>query len=170
MFLVTMSAPKLESLWLECNFKNLVPLTWTTLEPSRFPKLQYLTLSGMKPPAIVPFCAMFPTTTHLHLHCVNVQYFEDLEATLSGPWSSLQTLVFTTFMGASWQKMSHLTISRLPRHLSRGRLINNLLVDPNILCLYENNVPVQWETKVQLVSKENYMEPWWNQEDQPNAG
>jgi len=170
--LLTMSAPKLESLWLECNFKNLVYLSWPTLGPSRFPKPRYLTLSGVNPPFVVPLCTMFLNTTHLHLHRVDVQYFRDLESTLSGPWSSLHTLIFTTVIGdleVNWENIGHLMTSRLPRHLSRGRLINNLLVDRDILHVFEKEVPSPIETKVQLVSKENYMEPWWNQEDQPNA-
>ena len=172
LLLLSISAPNLESLWLECNFKyfsnfSLVPQM--SLGRSKFPQLQYLTLPGVK----LPFSpTLFPSITHLHLPGMDVLYLTTLETTISARWPSLHTLIFTVIRReADWNKIGDLIASCLRRCLSQGRPIYDLLVDHDILFVMERKVraglPVG--TKMQLVSGENYMEPWWSQEDRLDA-
>jgi hypothetical protein len=174
MLLLSISAPNLESLWLDCDFNNFSSFSMApqlSFGGSKFPQLQYLTIPGMNLPFSAPLSSIFPSVTYLHLPHMDVHPFMHLETALSGQWS-LHTLVFTVFRReADWKEIGDLIASCLRRRLSQGRPINDLLVDCDILRIMERKVraglPV--ETKVQLVSGENYAEPWWNQEDRLNA-
>lgn len=144
-----------------------------SLGRSKFPQLKYLTLPEINMLVSGPFPSIFPSITHLHLpHMDGVLHLANLETTLPGQWSSLHTLVFTFLRrDASWMKIGDLMASCLQRCLSHGRSINNLLVDRDILHVMERKVRagIPVETKIQLVSRENYVEPWWNQEDRLNT-
>ena len=156
MLLRFMSAPILESLWLEFDF-------WcfdTGFGSSKFPQLRYLTLPGIH--LALQFAAVFPSITHLHLPRAKARYFRHLETALSNHWFSLHTLVFTALAReAHWKNIGDL--------ISHGCPINNLLVDDrDVLYAIEREVSIPVET-VELISGENYLEPWWNQEDRLNA-
>ena len=175
MLLLSISAPNLESLWLDCNFKNFSSISMApqlSFGGSKFPQLQYLTIPGMNLPFSTPLSSIFPSVTHLHLPHMDVPRFANLEITLSGQWYSLHTLVFTVLRReADWKKIGDLIASCLRRCLSQGRPIDNLLVDRDILCVMEKKVRpgIPVETQMQLLSGENYVEPWWNQEDRLDA-
>jgi hypothetical protein len=172
LLLLSISAPNLESLWLECNFKYFNTSAYSvapqmSLGRSKFPKLQYLTLPRVK----LPFSPkLFPSITHLHLPGIDVVpgHLTTLETTLSALWPSLHTVVFTVLRReADWEKIGDLIVPCLQRRHSQGRPIIDLLVDRDILCVTERKVRsgLPAGTKMQLVSGENYVEPWWNQED-----
>ncbi|KIM36429.1 hypothetical protein M413DRAFT_424798 [Hebeloma cylindrosporum] len=171
--LLFLSAPKLESLWLETNdgfrfFSIFCESSQVSSGCPKFPQLQYLILGGYNLPSIF---STFPSITHLRLIHIGTLALGNLETTLAGQWASLHTLVFSLFgLEESSKQTGDIVASWLRSRVSHGRPIHNFLVNHHVFGIigtkFWTDIPV--ETKVQRVSAENYMEPWWNQEDWPD--
>ena len=165
--LLSMSAPQLESLWLDTYTSNFGLLLLSSrvaqgLRRRKFTALRYLTLWTMNLSLSVELAAIFPAITHLHLPGADSLHFEMLESALLYSWSSLDTLVFTSLKDEDLTKLNAFLSSILLERRRQGRIIEHLLVEPDHLRIIDKgSAHLRRETAVEIVSEDTYQEPWW---------
>jgi hypothetical protein len=165
--LLSMSAPQLESLWLETfssNFGLLLssPRVSQGLRQRKFQSLRYLTLPTMNLSLSVELANIFPAITHFHLRRADSLHFEMLKPALLHSWSSLNTLVFTALKDEGLTTLNAFLSSILPKRRRQGHPIENLLVEPDHLRIIDKGAAhLRRETAVEIVSVDTYREPWW---------
>ncbi|KAF8952510.1 hypothetical protein BDZ97DRAFT_1878170 [Flammula alnicola] len=156
--LLSISAPKLESLWLHCSFDNynfLFDASQMATVAGRTPKfsnLRYLTILQDSLFHSVKFAQIFPNITHLHLPHANFFHVDKLEAGLSGHWRQLHTLVLTLLREVHAQKLTNVLTSVFqpsPRDRDFARM------------LQENAPQLPRLVNIINISPDNYREPWW---------
>ncbi|KIM48509.1 hypothetical protein M413DRAFT_437740 [Hebeloma cylindrosporum] len=165
--LMSMSAPQLESLWLDTFTSNFGLLLLSArvsqgLRRRGFPALRYLTLPTMNVSIYTELANIFTTITHLHLPRVDSLQFEMLKPAFRQSWSSLNTLVITSTRDEEMTKMNAFLSNILPERQRQGHPIENLLVEPDHLRIIDKTAAhLRRETKVEIVSVDSYQEPWW---------
>lgn len=165
--LLSMSAPQLESLWLDTYTSNfglllLSPRVAQGLRRRKFPTLRYLTLRTMNLSLSVELANIFPAITHLHLPGADSLHFEMLKSALLYSWSSLDTLVFTALRNEDLTKLNAFLSSILLERRRQGRPIEHLLVEADHLRIIDKGAAdLRRETAVEIVSEDTYQEPWW---------
>ena len=163
--LLSMSAPQLESLWL-ATFSSTFALLLSSPRVSQglrrrgFPALRYLTLPSMNLSLSVELARIFPALAYLHLPGASSLDFG--RPALLHSWSSLDTLVFTALRHEDLTQLNVLLSSVLPECRRQGHPIKSLLVEPDFFKIIdEGSTHLRGETAVEVVSDDNYQEPWW---------
>jgi hypothetical protein len=165
--LLSMSAPQLESLWLDTYTSNfglllLSPRVAQGLRRRKFPALRYITLPAMNLSLSVELAEIFPAITHLHLLGADSLYYEIFKPALLNFWSSLDTLVFTALRDEDGTKLNAFLSFILPVRRRQGYPIEHLLVEPDYLGIIDKGAAhLRRETAVEIVSEDTYQEPWW---------
>ncbi|KAF9529681.1 hypothetical protein CPB83DRAFT_725663, partial [Crepidotus variabilis] len=167
--LLAISAPKLESIWLECSFDNFPAHFFgapqmNVLGHPKFPALKFLTLHFEAFPFSEQFAKVFPTVSHVHYFHVNLRQSDKLAQAMKVLWTSVNTLVFSRFRERDAEK---LTTALSQIILTRALGVNPMqaiLLDEDHLrfirkCHTNSARDVQLLAKV--LSRDNYAEPWW---------
>jgi len=174
--LLSMSAPKLNSIWLDCSYDNFGFLFDAsqmsgTHGRSKFPNLQYLTLPMDNLTRMIKFAKIFPSITHLHLPYPDFYYAIHLQTALTNHWTSLHTVVFTMLKGTSQGNLNPCFSAVLPYRRQAGRPIKHLLLDRDFFQNIRKSAPeLIPQVEMEIISASNYKEAWWNKEDLAAAG
>ena len=174
--LLSMSAPKLESIWLNCSYDNFdflfdAPQMAGIFGHNKFPKLQYLTLPMDNLTRMVKFATIFPTITHLHLPYPNFFHAIHLQTALTNHWTSLHTIVFTMLKDHGWKKLQPCFSVVLPSRRRARHPIKQFLLDRDFFQCIKNSAPeLIPQVEMEIISANNYKEAWWNKEDLAAAG
>jgi len=157
MLLQFMSAPILESLWLEFDF-------WYFDTPFEVWILQVSTTTVSDPSRNTPGvqCTISRCFSEHHPSPSSTPYEGPIFQASRNADRSLRSMVLTTHPGLYCPRKGGALDEN--RGLPHGGPIYNLVDDRDILHAIEREVPIPVETTVQLVSGENYTEPWWNQD------
>lgn len=169
--LLSVSAPELDSLWLDSSFNHLHTLFGApqmTHAPGRavkFQMVQYLTLREYSLRDVSSVARTFPDITHLHLLHASYSNPSLLTAALSTSWHRVHSLVFTIGRVLHWEEIAIELSSILPERSEAGYPIQNLILDRDFRKKLEEHIPdlSDLATIVDL-SPETYKEPWWNNE------
>ncbi|KDR75677.1 hypothetical protein GALMADRAFT_248291 [Galerina marginata CBS 339.88] len=170
--LLSMKAPKLESLWLDCSFDNFsflfdAPQMSAVVGPTKFPSLRYLTIPTDSLVLSEKFSQIFPTITHLHLPHALFYHASQLQKTLTHRWPSLQTIIFSMFKEAHSGKLYSALEAALPLRRRAGKPIEKLLVDEDHLRVMRRTAGnICRLIRVEALDTSNYREIWWNKVDQ----
>lgn len=170
-FLLSASAPNLESVWLDCSFNSLhtaftAPQMNNPLGASaKFNKVQYLTLREYDLVYSAELARMFPDITHLHLVHAKLMHANRLTGALSMNWLKLYSLILTQARESNWDKFTIELASLLPERTSDGYPIQNLIMDRDFRKKLEERIPdiADMVTVVDLNVK-TYQEPWWSEQ------
>jgi hypothetical protein len=166
--LLSISAPNLVSLWLGSSFHKFGHF-FNAIGSGRvkFPALKYLTIPSYDFSHNSQFPHVFPTITHLYLPYVNIYaagYIVDtrFNSTFTSYWRRLDTLVMVLIRQRQMTRLHTDLCTFLPIRRSAGYPIRQLLVDDDIRRVLEKQSPdVSNYVKVDILSLENYQEPWW---------
>ncbi|KJA28892.1 hypothetical protein HYPSUDRAFT_61726 [Hypholoma sublateritium FD-334 SS-4] len=169
--LLSISAPTLESLWLDSSFNHFptffgAPQMAHALGRAvKFQTVQYLTLREYNLREVSGVARAFPDITHLHLLHASYSNPSLLTAALSTSWHRLHSLVFTIGRVLHWDEISNELSSILPERSEAGYPIQNLILDRDFRKKLEEYIPglSNLATIVDL-GPETYREPWWNNE------
>ncbi|KIM40335.1 hypothetical protein M413DRAFT_446521 [Hebeloma cylindrosporum] len=174
--LLSMSAPKLESIWLDCSYDNFdflfdAPQMVGNQGHSKYPKLRYLTLPTSNLFLMAKFAAIFPSITHLHLPYPDFFRSALLQEALADHWTSLHTIVLTMLKENNWKKLTACFSTVLPYRRQIRHPINHLLLDRDFFEVFKKSAPeLTALIQMEIVSASNYKEPWWNKEDLTASG
>lgn len=173
--LLSMSAPKLESIWLDCSYDNFdflfdAPQMAGIQGHGKFPKLRYLTLPTSNLFLMVKFATVFPGITHLHLPYPDFFRPVPLQTALMNQWTSLHTIVLTLLKENNWNRLNACFSVVLPYRRQSRRPINHLLLDRDFFEIIRKSAPDVPQIEMEIVSASNYKEPWWNKEDLTASG
>lgn len=165
-FLLSVSAPLLQSLWLDClmdgsNF-------FDAPQGSKFPVLKYLTLTPHNHILSIIFLAgIFPTITHLHLSYVNLlhfsQYFKLALVAVPTIWKQLATLIVTTRNIDHAHNFFEALCRILPHRRRAEAPFRSLLLDGDLLrfLLAQKSDLLHEHLTMEELRKDNYSEYWW---------
>ena len=174
--LLSVSAPKLESIWLDCSYDNFdfffdAPQMVGIQGHSKFPKLRYLTLPTSNLFLVPKFATIFPSITHLHLPYPDFFRAAPLQLALTNHWTSLHTIVLTMLKENNWKRLTACFSAVLPYRRQIGYPINHLLLDRDFFEMIKKSAPeLVPQIEMDFVSASNYKEPWWNKEDLTASG
>ena len=174
--LLSMSAPKLESIWLDCSYDNFdflfdAPQMAGIQGHSKFPKLRYLTLPISNLILMVKFATIFPSITHLHLPYPDFFRAGPLQTALTNHWTSLHTIVLTMLKENNWKRLNACFSVVLPYRRQIRKPINHLLLDRDFFDIIRKSAPeLVPQIEMEIVSAGNYKEAWWNKEDLTASG
>jgi len=163
--LLSISAPKLKSLWLDCSFDNFHFLFDAPQMKNRikFRKLKYLTIQSDNLALSIGFAQAFPNVTHVHHRYSQFTHVSVLESALNGPWLSVDTLVFTMFKEQTGLKLNTALLNVLPRRRTAGHPMKALLLDRDHERFLRSTMPqILGQIQVDTVTTDNYGEYWWN--------
>ncbi|KAF9012529.1 hypothetical protein BDQ17DRAFT_1537369 [Cyathus striatus] len=174
--LLSLSAPNLQSLWLECyfdNFQLLYDSPQFSGGENKFSSLHYLTLHRTYGHEYISMARAFPSVHCLHLsypsgnyHLRNIEELFGVNGQLNELlWRELHTIVMRT-IGYPEQHVSKLlqVLSRvIPLRRDVGLPMKRLLTDTDI---YRNlskprNVSLAEQIELAIVDTYNYCDPWW---------
>ena len=166
-FLVSVSAPLLQSLWLDCSFYS--PIFFEApqmLTGSKFPVLKCLTLESYNMYSIDSFAGIFPTITHLHLCYTvlfHVRYFERALVAVPTMWGQLATLIVTTRTIDHARKFFETLCRILPDRRRAEAPFRSLLLDGDLLrfLLAQKSDLLHEHLTIEELRKDNYSEFWW---------
>jgi len=163
--LLSMAAPRLESIWLDCSFHNFhflfdSPQLKTAI---KFKKLKYLTIQSDNLALSPQFSEAFPNVTHVHFRYPLFNHVVKLEAALNVRWLTVNTLVFTMFKEHTATKLNDCLKNLLPRRRTAGHPMEALLIDADHLQFLRQSAPQLFnQIRIENVSTNNYHEFWWN--------
>ncbi|TFK44910.1 hypothetical protein BDQ12DRAFT_708726 [Crucibulum laeve] len=180
--LLSVNAPQLKSLWLECSFDSFASFFESPQIDGRnkFPALEYLTLHDTDSYQLSAFANSFPSIKYLHLsypHLFNVKYLESALLRASGnpeipPWRQLHTMIIRTRNEVHSGRLFDVLFRAIPARKLTGRPILQLLLDRDLLRLAIKATTVIPEFSVAMSQLDtiNYREPWWlmSHEDTPD--
>ncbi|KAF5321131.1 hypothetical protein D9619_001683 [Psilocybe cf. subviscida] len=178
-FLLSVSAPNLESLWLHCSLDNfgfffdapqMQPTTTAstnTAQPAKFARLRYFTAFNDIMYSAVKFATVFPNITHLHLPFANFYHSNQLQAALIFHWPLLRTIVLTLVRETKWTRLTGALEIALPARRQDNHPVDTILVDKDYRLKLDTLVP-RIDTFVDIVdlTETNYKEPWWSKDDE----
>ncbi|KAF8653326.1 hypothetical protein AX16_004026 [Volvariella volvacea WC 439] len=174
-FLLSLSAPKLRSLWIEDLFISDIPRLFASPQVQnpdspKFPLLQYLTLQRMYITHIAKFSFVFPTITTLHVAYIPIWNAHRLlnqtpgESPIKRGWPLLRTLVLRTRDDSTPE---HAPASFWPSFIKErceaGFPINLVLADANCTEALRSHLDTQefGGVGLKVLSPETYHEPGW---------
>lgn len=165
--LLAISAPNLQSLWLGSSldsYNHFFDSPQTAGPVGKFPALKYLTIPSYDFSFNTKFPIAFPTVTHLHLPYPNLYYRVDtrFKTTFASHWRHLDTLITGLIRQKQTLKFHDALCHFLPHRRDAGYPIRQLLVDGELRNMLNKQVPNVFQyVKIDVLSLENYREPWW---------
>jgi hypothetical protein len=174
--LLSILAPNLESIWLDCSYDNFdflfdAPQMTGIQGHGKFPKLRYLTLPTSNLFLMTKFATIFPSITHLHLPYPDFFRPVPLQVALMNHWTSLHTIVLTMLKENNWKWLNVCFSAVLPHRRQRRNPINHLLLDRDFFERIRKSAPeLVPQIEMEIVSASNYKEAWWNKEDLTASG
>lgn len=169
--LLSMSAPNMESLWLDCNFREFrtffdSPQMTTAVGLNKFRALKYLTLPNDNFRMLESFAKAFPTITHLHVPHPVFWHADQLQKALKTNWAFVHTIVFSMTRDSRLESLYSALNDILPHRRGTGHPLQTLLLDEDLLDTMTKNAPkIIKQVTVEAVSPHNYHEIWWNKVD-----
>lgn len=171
-FLLSLNAPQLETLWLECSFDSfhhLFDSPQVTVLGPKFPALRYLTLTNSTLHISPKFSALCPTITHLHLSHADLHHPNKLQEALLAGWPSLGTLVFSMFRATIIKQFYPTLSNAFASRSANNRPIKYLLVDKDQIEEIRAS-GIMKQVEVDTIHPLLYHEAWWNKLDQQPNG
>ncbi|KAF9553028.1 hypothetical protein CPC08DRAFT_249354 [Agrocybe pediades] len=171
-FLLSISAPIVESLWLNCSVHEWDGFSrFISASPALpgFSTLKYLTMPNHDLTSIDGIARMFPSITHLHLpHVLNTIQSARLLNALTFSWAFVDTIILSMLED---QQNEHLVTNLkayvLIRH-DHQRPTSRILVNEDqfdkLRRAFEGFPPRAVE--VLLLNSTTYTEMWWTKQDQ----
>ncbi|EDR09099.1 uncharacterized protein LACBIDRAFT_296376 [Laccaria bicolor S238N-H82] len=166
-FLLSVSAPSLQSLWLDCSIDNTTLFEAPQmLAGNKFPVLKYLTLESYSMYTTNSFAGIFPTITHLHLSYAalfHVKHFEGAMVAEPTIWGQLATLIVTARKTDHARKFFGSLCRILPDRRRAEAPLQSLLLDGDLLrfLLAQKSDLLHEHVTMEELHKDNYSEFWW---------
>lgn len=174
-FLLALSAPGLESLWIESSQADhfqvfLTHPQVTAVKAPKFPELRYLTLQALSLSHLSALSRGFPTISWLHLsYCPmwNIRMLKELHSPPfdgSGDikWPNLHTLAVRTTRDIQRNMaVSEALLGYASRRRHVGRPLRNILVDVDLLTILRRISSLAESVELRELSEEIYWEPGW---------
>ncbi|KAF9486006.1 hypothetical protein BDN70DRAFT_916544 [Pholiota conissans] len=168
-FLLSVSAPQLESIWINTsldNFHNFfdsqqinVPITGGGL--SKFRAVKYLTIAEYNLGYVIKFSEAFPNVTHFavpHLSFFNVEFLVSAMAN----WKDMESLIFTQARQSHWEKFAIAMEAMLEERSLTRHPIKSFIMDRDFRKMLEERIPHLSDlVEVLDLSPETYKEPWY---------
>ncbi|KAF8161306.1 hypothetical protein B0H34DRAFT_374747 [Crassisporium funariophilum] len=162
--LLSMSAPKLESLWLDCSFDSFSTFfdAPQMAGPTKFPALQYLTIPSYAFHQHNRFPKAFPTIKHLHLPFANFFNATRLNEMVGAQWPHLHTLAVSMIRETHITKFNGAMNAVLASRRAVGHPLRHLLVDEDLMRLMKKLTPsLAGKVAIKPLGLDNYKEHWW---------
>lgn len=171
-FILSVTMPQLESLWLDCSNNNFDNFHLLFNEPqlsNKFSVLKYLTLPNYNLYDAPNFARIFRSITHLHLPHSSFFHAPELHRALTYFWLSVDTIVLSLFREQYSQRLFDIFQATLAQRQRSGRTISRILVNEDHLAKTRIALaPLSGtQTRLEVLNTSNYAEPWWNKLDQP---
>ena len=160
-FLLSVDAPKLESLWLDTSSEQYRTLfeapqivQRSDAGTPKFGALRHLTWVSYTFGDTIKLAALFPTVTHLHFpHAIFTFHSKNFRTALKNHWGGVHTLVLS-----------------MPRDALIGKMLDSLLdctipdilVDEDMLKLLRKRYPINPIAR-RAKSMQGYSEYWWDE-------
>lgn len=166
-FLLSVSAPSLQSLWLDCSIDSTIVFEAPQmLTGNKFPVLKYLTLESYDMYTTNSFARIFPTITHLHLPYAalfHVRYFERALVDVPTIWEQLVTLIVSARKIDQARKFFEALCRILPDRRRAEAPLQSLLLDGDLLkfLLAQKSDLLHEHLTMEELRKDNYSEFWW---------
>ncbi|KAF8070737.1 hypothetical protein FPV67DRAFT_1040719 [Lyophyllum atratum] len=163
-FLMTVSLPNLESLWLDCPHFPVIRML-STSHPA-LPSLKYLTLHHFDFYPSTNFAKVFPTIKALHLSYCNPFNIMFLKETLIeddyGRWPNLETLVFRTTRETHGKKLARGLDEMVTERFAVNNPIQKVLVDEDIMAVLGPHAEsLRGKTNLDVLHPDNFDDPCW---------
>ena len=166
-FLLSVSAPSLQSLWLDCSIDNTTLFEAPQmLTGNKFPVLKYLTLESYFMYTTSSFAGIFPTITHLHLSYAALFHVKHFESALVAEpiiWGQLGTLIVTARKTDHARRFFGALCRILPDRRRAEAPLQSLLLDGDLLrfLLAQKSDLLHEHLTMGELRKDNYSEFWW---------
>lgn len=163
--ILSITAPSLESLWLDCSF---IPFHTLFDSPrmrgaTKFPTLQYLTLCSDNSFRSERFAGIFPTITYIHVpYAVMQRHFHLFTNVLVQHWTSLHTIVLTMYKESNVTQLVAGLNTILPIRKRHNMPIRQLVLDADYRSAILKDAPtIADQVDIVPISMETYREHWW---------